>query len=457
MKSKINSFFIMLFMVCYIAIAGADVSVFAAVTSSNMPSFTGKAYVTVHDNVPEFTSSQKKLDSYVKYSKPDSLKRSGSAMAVISDYTLDYSERDDISSIYPTGWLANQGWERCHLIGHKLGGEDKSYNLITGSDYFNVTGMLPFERMISDYVEETGNRVLYRVTPVYKGNNLIASGVQMEALSLDDEDLSFNVYVFNVVPGSVINYKTGLVTEAKLKSSTISLTNKSAYYNGKQIYIPTAKVKGSKGYIVYTYYSDKACTKKVSTHKKAGKYYVRAVLSADNKYNAAVSNVAVLNIKKATQKIRVSSLSTSFKDTQTKSNTKTFKLKTTTTTGNKVFSKQSGSSALSVTNDGIVKVKKGTKAGTYKMKVKIVAEGTTNYKKTSAVKTVTITVKKTAVKKSTTTNTTPVSNVGGTVYWTPSGEVYHYSRNCRTLSRSRTVYSGTISQSNKSRGCLVCG
>jgi DNA-entry nuclease len=133
--------------------------------------------------------------------------------------------RENISSVHPSGWQYNMGWERCHLIGFQLAGENANEkNLLTGTHYFNVTGMLPFENMVADYVRETGYHVLYRVTPYFDGKNLIASGVQMEAWSVEDEGegICFNVYVFNVQPGSTINYATGVVTSNTKTAQTIS-------------------------------------------------------------------------------------------------------------------------------------------------------------------------------------------------------------------------------------------
>ena len=131
-------------------------------------------------------------------------------------------KRGNISSVKPTGWinkkydtsLVDGGYiyNRCHLIGHQLAGEDANEkNLITGTRYFNVEGMLPFENMVADYVKETNNHVLYRVTPIYNGDNLVAKGVQMEAQSVEDdgEGIMFNVFVYNVQPGIKIDYKTG--------------------------------------------------------------------------------------------------------------------------------------------------------------------------------------------------------------------------------------------------------
>ena len=128
--------------------------------------------------------------------------------------------REDISNVEPTGWI-NQEYEiveggylynRCHLIGFQLSGENANErNLITGTRYMNTEGMLPFENIVADYVKDTGNHVMYRVTPIFEGSNLVASGVQIEAESVEDngEGIQYNVYVYNVQPGITIDYATG--------------------------------------------------------------------------------------------------------------------------------------------------------------------------------------------------------------------------------------------------------
>lgn len=129
-------------------------------------------------------------------------------------------ERESISNVYPSGWKQAKYnnvdggylYNRCHLIGFQLTGENANEkNLMTGTRYFNVEGMLPFEDMVADYIRETKNHVLYRVTPKYKGNNLVASGVQMEAKSVEDKGkgICYNVYVYNIQPGIKINYANG--------------------------------------------------------------------------------------------------------------------------------------------------------------------------------------------------------------------------------------------------------
>ena len=187
---------------------------------SSIPAYTSEPYVALNGNVPQFTPDQYTTTSYETYSALDSLGRCGVAMACIGIDLMPTEERGDIGSVTPSGWQSIKYdhisgkylYNRCHLIGFQLAGENaNAKNLITGTRYLNIEGMLPFENMIADYVKETENHVLFRVTPIYEGNNLVASGVQMEAYSVEDngEGICFNVYAYNVQPGVVINYADG--------------------------------------------------------------------------------------------------------------------------------------------------------------------------------------------------------------------------------------------------------
>ena len=192
------------------------------ITLENLPEYPGEPFVALYNNVPDFDEKDKTTKSFETYSDLDSLGRCGVAYANIGKDIMPTQKRGDISSVKPSGWinkkydttLVDGGYiyNRCHLIGHQLAGEDANEkNLITGTRYFNVEGMLPFENMVCDYVKETNNHVLYRVTPIYDGNNLVAKGVQMEAYSVEDdgEGVMFNVFVYNVQPGITIDYATG--------------------------------------------------------------------------------------------------------------------------------------------------------------------------------------------------------------------------------------------------------
>ena len=184
--------------------------------------YSGNPYIAINNNVPYFTDSEMtRTDAFETYSNLDSLGRCGVAYANICNELMPTEERGEIGSIKPSGWHTanyheyidgNYLYNRCHLIGYQLSGENANEkNLITGTRYLNVQGMLPFENEVADYVESTGNHVLYRVTPIFEGNNLVASGVLMEAYSVEDQGkgVMFNVYCYNVQPGIVIDYATG--------------------------------------------------------------------------------------------------------------------------------------------------------------------------------------------------------------------------------------------------------
>lgn len=190
-----------------------------------IPEYSGKAYVTINNNKPNFKEEDKTTKSFEKYSNLDSLNRCGVAYANVSKETMPTEERGRIGMIKPSGWHTVKYnnvdgkylYNRCHLIGYQLTGENANEkNLITCTRYMNTVGMLEFENKVANYVKETNNHVLYRVTPIFEGNNLLASGTQMEAYSVEDQGkgISFNVYVYNIQEGITIDYKTG---ESQLK------------------------------------------------------------------------------------------------------------------------------------------------------------------------------------------------------------------------------------------------
>ena len=190
---------------------------------STVPAYSGRAYATINNNVPFFTEAdlQKAANSYESYSDLDSLGRCGVCTVSVGTDIMPTEERGNIGQVKPTGWQTvkyngivdgNYLYNRCHLIGYELTGENANEkNLITGTRYMNVDGMLPFENMVADYVKSTGAHVLYRVTPIFEGDNLVASGVTIEAESVEDNGagLLFNVYVYNVQPGVSIDYASG--------------------------------------------------------------------------------------------------------------------------------------------------------------------------------------------------------------------------------------------------------
>ena len=225
--------------------SGAAASVSA---QTDMASFAydGKPYVVINDNDPDFTDADMTTTSFESYGELDGLGRCTTAFANIGKDLMPAEKRGPIGEVKPTGWQTAKYdnvdgkylYNRCHLIGYQLTGENaNAKNLITGTRYLNVDGMLPFENMVADYIKETNNHVLYRVTPVFSGDNLVASGVQMEAESVEDngDGILFNVYCFNAQPGIAIDYATGdshqddsIVADAS-KSTTAADANVQTY------------------------------------------------------------------------------------------------------------------------------------------------------------------------------------------------------------------------------------
>ena len=187
---------------------------------AELPPFSGKPFAVVNQNKPYFTDYEMINGSFEYYSKLDALGRCNVCIASIAPDLMPTEDRESISSVTPSGWNnvpydivdGKYLYNRCHLIGYQLTGENANkQNLITGTRYLNVSGMLPFENAVDDYIDETGNRVLYRATPVFSGNNLVADGVLLEAYSLEDggKGVSFCVFCYNTQPGISIDYKTG--------------------------------------------------------------------------------------------------------------------------------------------------------------------------------------------------------------------------------------------------------
>lgn len=192
---------------------------------AQIPEYTDQPYVYINGNEPNFTENEMTTVAFEKYSKLDKLGRCGVAYSCVGKETMPTEKRGDISKIKPTGWKTAKYdivdgkylYNRCHLIGYQLTAENANKkNLITGTRYMNVEGMLPFENKVAEYIDDTNHHVLYRVTPIFKEDNLIASGVRMEAKSVEDNGsgVCFHVFVYNVQPGIVIDYATG---ESKLE------------------------------------------------------------------------------------------------------------------------------------------------------------------------------------------------------------------------------------------------
>ena len=185
-----------------------------------IPAYSGEPYAVVNGNIPYFTDSDMTSESFEYYSDLDELGRCGTAYSSVGTDLMPTEKRGSISKVKPSGWQVSKYdfvdgkylYNRCHLIGYQLTAENANEkNLITGTRYLNVDGMLPFQNLVADYVKETENHVLYRVTPVFEGNNLVASGVLMEAESVEDagDGVEYCVYVYNVQPGVEIDYATG--------------------------------------------------------------------------------------------------------------------------------------------------------------------------------------------------------------------------------------------------------
>ena len=218
---------------------------------SNIPDYDGKAYVELNGNVPEFSESEKTYsESFEEYGKLDSLGRCTYAVSCIGKDLMPTEKRGSIGSVKPSGWHISKYdfvdgkylYNRCHLIGYQLTAENANErNLITGTRYLNIEGMLPFENDVADYIEITNNHVYYKVTPIFEGNNLVANGVQMQAYSVEDngQGISFNVYCYNVQPGVAIDYATG--DNQTVASS--SITSTSSDEADKKTYIVNTKTK----------------------------------------------------------------------------------------------------------------------------------------------------------------------------------------------------------------------
>ncbi|MCF0229847.1 MAG: DNA/RNA non-specific endonuclease [Parasporobacterium sp.] len=201
-----------------------DTDAYAAdFATADIPEYSGRPYAYVNGGVPNFTADDLTTEPFEIYSDLDWLGRCGVAYANICMELMPTEERGSIGMIKPSGWNQEKYpgivdsdppylYNRCHLIGYQLSGENANEkNLITGTRYLNVEGMLPFENMVADYVRRTGNHVLYRVTPIFEGLELVARGVLMEAMSVEDNGagILFNIYCYNVQPGIVIDYVTG--------------------------------------------------------------------------------------------------------------------------------------------------------------------------------------------------------------------------------------------------------
>lgn len=203
----------------YFDLSADDVTLSTEFSLEDIAPYSGEPYVEVNRNIPYFTEDELTTEPFEIFSELDAYGRCGVAYANVCIELIPTEERGSIGSVKPSGWHLNKYdcvdgkylYNRCHLLGFQLTGENANEkNLITGTRYLNVDGMLPFENKVADYVENTGHHVLYRVTPIFEGSNLVASGVLMEARSVEDDDVVFCVYCYNVQPGVKIDYGTGL-------------------------------------------------------------------------------------------------------------------------------------------------------------------------------------------------------------------------------------------------------
>ncbi len=222
----------------------------AIVDLDSIPEFSGEAYCVINGNEPSFAEDEITTEAYEYFSELDYLGRCGVTMACVGQELMPTEARESISHVKPSGWVnvpysfvdGEYLYNRCHLIGFQLTGENANeQNLITGTRYVNVEGMLPFENMVADYVKETGNHVLYRVSPIFTGDELVARGVQMEAYSVEDEGdgICFNVYCYNVQPGVIIDYATG---ESRLDENTFAEDEAQDFVlntNSKKFHLPS--------------------------------------------------------------------------------------------------------------------------------------------------------------------------------------------------------------------------
>lgn len=251
-------------------------------TLQSVPAFSEDPFVVLNDNEPNFDESDYTTKAFERYSDLDTLGRCGVTYANVCRETMPTEKRGDISSVHPSGWVQAQYdfvdgkslYNRCHLIGYQLAAEnDNEKNLITGTRYMNTEGMLPFENMVADYVKETDNHVLYRVTPIYDGSNLVASGVEMEAYSVEDEGegICYHVYCYNNQPGVEIDYATGESRESdsaaaqnkKNDTASSKTSGKKTQYvlntSGKKFHLPScASVKQMKAKNRQNYTGDRA-------------------------------------------------------------------------------------------------------------------------------------------------------------------------------------------------------
>jgi DNA-entry nuclease len=262
---------------------------------TQVPEYAGKPFVVLNDNIPNFSADELKNQGYESYSDLDVLARTRAALASVGIDTMPKEDevRGSISSIRPTGWVQKTYdhisgkylYNRCHLIGWQLSAENANEkNLITGTKYLNVNGMLPFENMVADYIKETSNHVAYRITPIYLGDDLLARGIEMEAYSIEDsgEGICFHVFCYNVQPGVTINYSDG---SSSLEESTPEpIAPPTAATTAQATTVPPVTTASNQSTVLITksgkrYHSTSTC----SGLKNAKAVFESSLLDAQNK------------------------------------------------------------------------------------------------------------------------------------------------------------------------------
>ena len=283
-------------LVCNLSVMSASAAVQKdKITLNNLPAYSGEAYVELNDNVPSFSKNDMTSKAFEKYSELDDLGRCGVAYANVCKETMPTEERGNIGMIKPSGWHTVKYdnvdgkylYNRCHLIGYQLTAENANEkNLITGTRYLNIEGMLPFENMVADYIDETDNHVLYRVTPIFKGDNLLASGVQMEAYSVEDKGngVCFNVYCYNVQLGITIDYSDGSskLADGTIASISLNYSKYSIEVGQSKTFVATVSPSSAKSGVTWYSSNNKVATVSGSgkvTAKKAGTAIITAKTS----------------------------------------------------------------------------------------------------------------------------------------------------------------------------------
>lgn len=274
MNIKLKSISLLLIITLLLSLAGCKDEI---ISLDDIPKFSGSPYVEINGNEPFFDDDEITENAYESYSDLDALGRCGVAMACLGLELAPTEEREDIGSVTPSGWEYGGSsnnreydfgylYNRCHLIGFQLAGENANEkNLITGTKYMNVEGMLPFEDRVDDYIETTENHVMYRVTPIYDGYDYLAQGVLMEAYSVEDkgDGVEFCVFVYNVQPGIEINYFTGQNRKVGDTNSPINPEDISGSQSGETTITFIINTNSKK-----FHFSDASCVDKIKEENK---------------------------------------------------------------------------------------------------------------------------------------------------------------------------------------------